>query len=117
MALRARVELRGCLTHQSGGRLFKNGSPQILTNPSEIKYYQGQAGFTVTMLSTEKAKAPEPATVETDDGDGGESDNDYTEADLRKMKKAELVDVAAELGLDAEGTVNELVERILEAQG
>lgn len=113
MAIRARVELRGSLTHDHGGRVFKKGSPQILTNAAEIKYYQGQAGFSVTMLEGAKAKAPAPVV---DDDTGGESDNDYSEADLRKMKKAELVEIAEELELDTEGTVNELIDRILEAQ-
>jgi hypothetical protein len=112
MAIRARVELRGSLTHDQGGRVFKKGSPQILSNAAEIKYYQGQAGFSVTMLDT-KAKAPAPVV---DDDDTGESDNDYEEADLRKMKKADLVEICEELELDTEGTVNELIDRILEAQ-
>jgi len=117
MALRARVELRGSLTHDHGGRVFKKGSPQILTNPAEIKYYQGQAGFAVTVLEGDKAKAKAAATpAATDVDEDGDDLVEYSEADLRKMKKAELVEIAEELELDTEGTVNELIDRILETQ-
>jgi len=109
---RARVELKGCLTFQGKGRTFKKGSPQILTNPADIMYYQQQAVFVVTMLS-EKSKV----VVETKQPvDNIKDDNDFNESELRKMKKADLQEVAEELGLDTEGTVNELIERILDAQ-
>lgn len=114
MAMRARVELRGSLTHQGKGRFFKKGSPQILTNAAEVLYYQQQSGFAVTMLSEQSKTATKVVAPEPDDS--GEGDNDFNEAELRKMKKADLQEVAEELGLDTEGTVNELIERIMDAQ-
>lgn len=115
MATRARVELRGSLTHQGRGRAFKKGSPQILTNSADIVYYQQQAGFAVTMLS-DKSKAATKVVAPEPDDDSGEGDNDFNESELRKMKKADLQEVAEELGLDIDGTVNELIERIMDAQ-
>lgn len=119
---RARIELRGALTHQApagaGGRLLKKGSPVIVTNPSHIDYYKSQSGFAVTLLK-DKAKvaakpAPEPET--SDDGEG-EGDSGYSEAALKKMKKPQLQEIAADLELETEGaTVAELIDGILEAQ-
>jgi hypothetical protein len=38
-----------------------------------------------------------------------------TEAELKKMKKAELVDVAKSMGLSHSGTKSDLIERITQA--
>lgn len=118
MAMRARVELRGSLTHTAGARKFKKGSPQILTNPSEIAYYRAQGGFSVTMMATEKAKAkgkPVPPPEET----GGAEDG-HTQASLNAMTKAELAGLAAdefELMLDPEDMKKaDMVDAILQAQ-
>lgn len=54
---KAKVELVGSLTHSHGARRFEKGKPQVLTNPSEIAYYRGQPGFSVTELD---APAPKP---------------------------------------------------------
>ena len=136
MAMRARVELKGCLSHRGNGREFKMGNPQILTNPADIKYYQGQADFTVTVMEAKKSKVnaeeelePEINDVydeedddeedEDDEDEDGEDENeeedgvDYTEDDLNSHKKADLKNIAAEMGLDVNGTKNELIERIL----
>jgi hypothetical protein len=88
MALIARVELVGSLTHDGNGRKFKKGEPQIITTPSDIQYYQSQAGFTVVFLSQEKTKVVEGAKppkkpvanvivndVDEDDDDGEENDD------------------------------------------
>jgi hypothetical protein len=53
MTIKARVELIGSFTHNSHWRKFRKGSPQILTNPSEIQYYQNQYGFDVVLLDSE----------------------------------------------------------------
>jgi len=137
MAMRARVELKGCLSHRGNGREFKMGNPQILTNPADIKYYQGQADFTVTVMESKKSKVraeeesePEINDVydeeendENDEEEDGEDEDgededeedgeDYTEDDLNSHKKADLKNIAAEMGLDVNGTKNELIERIL----
>jgi len=56
MTIKARVELIGSFTHNSHWRKFRKGSPQILTNPAEIQYYQNQYGFDVVLLDHEKEK-------------------------------------------------------------
>ncbi len=139
MAKRARVELRTGLTHHGNGRVFKKGQPQILSNLADIRYYQQEGSFVVTVLGetpapVAKTSAPKPSPKpaaepipetaepeelddeEDDEEDDEDSDNDYTRAELAVMRKAELVDVCKELGLDTVGTVKELTERILDAQ-
>lgn len=117
--MRARVELRGSLTHQApasaGGRLMKRGSPVIMTDPAQIQYYRSQGGFSVSML---EAKKPAPAPAAPSEPAGGEgSEGGHTEAELKKMKKAQLVEIAEGLGLETDGaTVAELIDGILEAQ-
>lgn len=98
MAMRARVELRGALTHIGQGRKFKKGSPQILTNPAEIAYYKQQGGFSVTMMAAEKtkAKATEPTKPADDGGGDGGAEASYTEQVLQGKTKAELSELAAE---------------------
>lgn len=120
---RARVELRGSLTHEAsaagGGRKMKKGSPVVLTNPAHIQYYRDQAGFAVTFLA-DKKKA-KPVATEPDGGDGEPGGGGavlHTEAELKKMRKSELVVVADALGMEEpdEHTVAELVSGILDAQ-
>ena len=114
---RARVELIGSLSHTRGGRKFERGKPQILTNAAEILYYQNQSDFAVTVEEAPKKKAkaapPTPPAGEAK-GDG----DDYTEEQLKKMKKDELIEVADELELLLEGNEkkSEMIEAILEAQ-
>lgn len=123
MAMRARVELTGCLTHEGNGRKFKKGQPQILTNSSDIKYYQGQACFSVTVLETKKSKVKEPEPDPSKDsgagntgGDDDDADETYTAEELEEHKKADLKEIAAEMGLDVGGTKKELIERIIDNQ-
>lgn len=112
--MRARVELKGSLTHRApagkGGRTMKKGSPVIITEPAHIQYYKSQADFSVTVLDAMKSAA-KPA-----DGDN-EGDGLPTQADLKKKKKAELQDIADGLGLETDGaSVAELIDGILEEQ-
>lgn len=53
---KARVELRGSMSHTGNGRKFEKGKPQIMTNPSDIAYYQQQGEFSVTMLEEDDEK-------------------------------------------------------------
>lgn len=65
---RARIELRGALSHARGGRTFKKGAPQIVTNAGEIAYYRSVGGFSVTMLEDDpppRVKAPPPAATKS----------------------------------------------------
>jgi len=118
---RARVELRGSLTHVGGGRTFKKNAPQILTNASEIAYYKGQAGFSVTEMKDSpkaKAKAAPPPSDDSDESGSGDEEG-YTDAELRAMTKADLVDLGKEMGLalsDADKKAD-LIAAILEHQG
>ena len=61
---------------------------------------------------------------ESDESDESEEENEDsmeektsapTEAELKKMKKAELVDVAKSMGLSHSGTKSDLIERITQA--
>ena len=58
----------------------------------------------------EEEEAEEEAEEETED-----SSNAPSEAELKKMKKAELVDVAKSMGLKTNGTKADLIERITQA--
>ncbi len=109
-SLRARVTLTGSVSHNWKGRTFRRAEPQIISNASDIKYYQSQAGFDV-MLIEGKAKAAIPDVESRPSGA-----NDFNEAELKKMKKAELIDIADALGVDSDGTVGELISAILENQ-
>ena len=51
--MRARVELRGALTHRRGGVTFKKGQAQTITDPAAVAYYKSTGGFSVTMLEEE----------------------------------------------------------------
>lgn len=65
---RARIELRGSLSHTVRGRVFKKGQPQIITNPDDILYFQQTDGFVVTLMNAaEKVKAPGTETQPADD--------------------------------------------------
>jgi len=117
---RARVELRGSMSHTGGPRTFKKGQPQVLTNPDHIEYYRKVGGFSVTNLKDEKAKpGKKPAPADTSGGDDGDDEDDvYTEADLKKMKVPELHDLAAELELevDPDAKKADIIEVILNSQ-
>ena len=86
---KARVELRGCMTHSGRGRTFKKGVPQIMTNPSDILYYQGQGDFSVVMLDDDpapktdepkpKTKVKEPKPVDEDEPKADEPEADEPE--------------------------------------
>jgi hypothetical protein len=47
--------------------------------------------------------------------EAAEEESAPTEAELKKMKKAELVDVAKSMGLSHTGTKSDLIERITQA--
>lgn len=59
---------------------------------------------------------PEEVAEEVAEEEAEEESTDApTEADLKKMKKAELVDVAKSMGLSHTGTKSDLIERITQA--
>jgi len=107
---KAKVELMGCLTYTVGGRKFTRGQPQIITNAAEIKLFQQQPEFGVTMLDEplkEKAAEVEDPGLVT-----------YSEDKLKSMTKPELLDVAAELAVFLEGNEkkSKMIDQILKAQ-
>ena len=64
---------------------------------------------------TEEAAEEEEAPEEEESEEESESAEAPSEAELKKMKKAELVDVAESMGLDTSGTKADLIERITKA--
>lgn len=82
------------MTHTAHGRTFRKGVAQVLTNASDILYYQQQADFAVVILDDDppakvKAalKAPEPDAddegEEPDADDEGDEDEDEDEGDAK----------------------------------
>lgn len=74
--VRARVELRGALSHTRGGVVFKKGQPQTITDPGAIAYYKATSGFSVTMLEEEappRVKAPTAGSDKAESSSAGEN--------------------------------------------
>ena len=69
----------------------------------------------VAEQETEEAAEEEEAPEEEESEEESESAEAPSEAELKKMKKAELVDVAESMGLDTSGTKADLIERITKA--
>ena len=65
--------------------------------------------------ATEEAAEEEEATAEEESEEEPESAEAPSEAELKKMKKAELVEVADSMGLDTSGTKADIIERITKA--
>ena len=63
----------------------------------------------------EEEAAEEETTEEEESEEESESAEAPSEAELKKMKKAELVEVAESMGLDTSGTKADLIERITKA--
>lgn len=63
----------------------------------------------------EEEAAEEETTEEEESEEESESAEAPSEAELKKMKKAELVEVADSMGLDTSGTKADLIERITKA--
>ena len=63
----------------------------------------------------EETAEEEEAPAEEESEEEPESAEAPSEAELKKMKKAELVDVAESMGLDTSGTKADLIERITKA--
>lgn len=119
MATQARIDLRGSLSHtapaSAGGRTLKRGSPVVITDPAHIQYYRNQGGISVTYLSKAKAKVqPEAEPEQPEDL----TPKKHSEADLNKMNKGQLFQVATLLGLDLDKTASnaDIRTAILEAQ-
>lgn len=76
-----------------------------------IPYEEAEEADTEEPAEEEEEVAEEVAEEEAEE----ESTDAPTEADLKKMKKAELVDVAKSMGLSHTGTKSDLIERITQA--
>ena len=63
----------------------------------------------------EEAAEEEEATAEEESEEVAESAEAPSESELKKMKKAELVEVADSMGLDTSGTKADIIERITKA--
>jgi len=75
---RARVSQRAAITYKTGGRVFKRGEPQIITDASEIARLRATGGFSVTMLADQppKQKAVEPPPEVEDEFEPAETPED-----------------------------------------
>ena len=110
-----------------GYRLTKGASINI-TNPADIRYFQSVPKCLVSIVRGEMPKAPpveEPDEDEDDDvdlGDPGDpdapADGLYSEADLKKQTKQELVNIGESdfgLQLNANDKKDDLVKAIMAA--
>ena len=66
-------------------------------------------------MQRSKAAEEEEATAEEESEEVAESAEAPSESELKKMKKAELVEVADSMGLDTSGTKADIIERITKA--
>ena len=124
MAIKARIQLRGCASHTGRGRKAERGKPFYTTNAADIAYYRAQGVYSVSVLESTEDKpvvkpsvkpsarrapapaptpAPEPEPDEPDEGedegddegeDDGAVDGSYTKSDLMATKKADLAQLA-----------------------
>jgi len=126
---KAEVELVGSLTHNSGGRSFVKGRPQVITNAAEIAAFKANSDFKVKMLSDAPEKAakkapskpkskpqapPEPQEEQVEP----EKKTEYTRSKLGSMRKADLIEIGLEhdLAFTGDETAKQMVEDILLAQ-
>ena len=101
---RAKIELMDSLSHAGRGRTFRRGYPQILTNAGDIQYYLSHPSYNVQMLDTAPAKRAVPSDPDSGSKEGGEvAPPVYTRSKLEALKKVELMDMAAEMGILLEG--------------
>jgi ribosomal protein S3 len=110
----AKVTLTGSRSHTHMGRTLVKGKPQIISNPSEIRYYQGVQGVSVKILRTEesdKKKSSKTASKK-------KKAKKYKKAELTPLKKPALTKIAKKqkILLSGEETKKELVEAILANQ-
>jgi hypothetical protein len=110
----ARVILEDSLTHTNSvtGRKFTQRKPQVLTNPSEIKYYERTPGFSVTKIKEKKTKINKKEATKKS------GKKIYLKKKLEVKSRAQLVKIANKLDALVTGdeTEKELVELILETQ-
>lgn len=121
------------------GRVLKKGESFTTTSPEEAAYYQAQPGFSVTIQKGKLTGAPKPSRQrepdppeadeesdedEEEDEREEEVDGAYEKADLKKMKRDDLIaliDDDEDLPLSSEDLPKkvgkkEIIEAILEAQ-
>jgi hypothetical protein len=134
---KAKVELIEGASYNGRARAFVPGKPHIITNESEILFYKSKTGFRVTMLEEDKSAAPvvpvptkaakpvKAKAVETTEAEDEAEDDDkdgppsYSKADLEKMKKPDLLEIATGLGVDFGGpdaTKPKIIAAILKFQ-
>lgn len=113
MAKRYKVVLRGCETFSGRYGDWKKGQSQDV-DEGEASYYKGQSEFVVTELGDVPAVAA-PASAPAAET---EEPVLFTEAELKKAVKTELLEIGAQLGLTlSEKTSNAgLIRAILRKQ-
>lgn len=138
---RAMVELVGSASYTVNGRKFTRNSPQLLTDPDEIHFFQNRPGFRVKIIE-EPTKAKEakkadlkkldkelaavvekPAKKKKKKAKKEEKKAEpvvpkYTKEKLLAFKKSELSKLADEMGVEFDGPVKRLrmIEAILQKQ-
>ena len=81
----------------------------------EFVPYEEESEEVAEEETEEETAEEEEAPAEEESEEEPESAEAPSEAELKKMKKAELVDVAESMGLDTSGTKADLIERITKA--
>ena len=81
----------------------------------EFVPYEEESEEVVEEETEEAAEEEEEAPEEEESEEESESAEAPSESELKKMKKAELVEVADSMGLDTSGTKADLIERITKA--
>lgn len=131
--VKARIQLsqRGPISFTGRGRTIKRGDSFITTNAADIRYFQQVGGFSVSVLEGKMPKSA-PSIDEDDDDEGATSEEvkdtpaadepvtaAYTHADLSKMSKASLVELASGEGVKVDSSMSKsaMITAILESQG
>lgn len=120
--MEARVELKKgkSLTFLMGHK-YQAGKGYVITDPAEIRKLDGNPNFSVTMLKGKKEELTVKKEVEESENEEEMMEEDssiYTKADLKPLKKNELIEIAQTFGIDVEGdeTKQQLITSILETQ-
>lgn len=136
MAIRARVQLKGCASHVGRGKTVKKDQIFYTTNVADIAYYQSAGVFDVLITPNDQDKPfvqPEPISNlqrnqfedvtpksnEVIENNAGLVEEIYSKAGLHTIKKHEVIDIANDdFGLDVDDSMTkpQIVALILKAQ-
>lgn len=135
---RAFIELIGSASYTINKRKFLKNSPQVLTDPAEILFFQNRPGFKVTIME-DAVKTVEAKRVEVKNLDEElktivekpkkkekkiEAESEpkpkpkYTKTDLLALKKVDLSALAKKMGIVFDAPIKRLkmIDKILKKQ-